>query len=145
MDVSQPSEPLSKMKDLEILEQQQKIIGLIRNYIIHTAKTMNLTARFAQGKRKSDLLLIKLRGKRKNIQTINTYLKNGFPEVDTEVPEILQKYDCFTLIVTQKLTNQETITNEGSVEDTCKMLSLGTSGVATKRVKMSEPIIIKKR
>ncbi len=88
------------------------IYARIRDYITSTAKTIDLRASFTHGRRKSDIIIVKLRGKHEHTQTMITYLLDMFSEVDIEVPQSLQRDNCCTLIITQKLTDQEVVANE---------------------------------
>ncbi len=94
------------------LKEQDQLILRIREYIVRTATVINLTPSFARGRRKSDLLLIKLRGRSEHASIIATNLVDIFPEIDVEVPKGKQQDNYFTLIITQKLANQEAVAEE---------------------------------
>ncbi len=95
-----------------ILKEKEQLASRIREYVIHNAKIVNLKVSFAPVRRKSDILLAKLRGKYKYAHNLSICLKENFPEVDIETPESLQKNDYFALIVTKKLADQEVVANE---------------------------------
>ena len=95
-----------------ILKEKEQLASCIREYITHTAKTMNLKVSFAPVRRKSDILLVKIRGGYKYAHNMSICLTENFSKVDIEIPESLQKDDYFTLIVTQKLAEQEIIVKE---------------------------------
>ena len=100
---------------MTLKEQEQDQLTLrIRRAIVSAAKAIELRASFAPGRRESDVLLVKLRGRREHAHIIATHLLDIFPEVDIEVLKGIQQdnYYNFTLIVTQKLTEQETIEKE---------------------------------
>ncbi len=96
-----------------ILEQDQLTLR-VRKAIVSAAKAIDLRASFAPGRRKSDVLLVKLRGKREHAHIIATHLVDIFPEIDIEVLKGIQQdnYYNFTLVVTQKLADQEVIAKE---------------------------------
>ena len=100
------------LENLMTSNEQEQFILRIRNYITSIAKTLNLTASFAPGRRKSDLLLVKLRGKHAYACAMASNLAEPFPEIDIEIPKIFQLDGCFTLIITQKLAEQEIIVKE---------------------------------
>ncbi len=93
-------------------EEQDKLVLSIRNTIVRTAETLNLTATFAPVRRKSDVLFVKLRGKHQYACAMASCLVDLLPEVDIEIPKSLQLDDYFTLIITQKLADQEVIIKE---------------------------------
>ncbi len=95
-----------------IPKEQEQLVLYIRKYITRTVKTINLKASFTRGRRKSDLLLVKLRGEREYAQAITASLAEVLSEVDIETPKSLQKDDYLTLIVTQKLADQEIVVKE---------------------------------
>ncbi len=97
-----------------ILEERGELILRIRKAVASAAKSIDLRSSFAQGRRKSDLLLVKLRGRREYAHVIATHLIDIFPEVDVEILRGTQKdnFYTFTLIVTQKLNEQDAVFEE---------------------------------
>ena len=97
-----------------ILEEQGELILRIRKAVVSAAKSIDLRSSFAQGRRKSDLLLVKLRGRREYAHVIATHLIDIFPEVDVEILRGTQKdnFYTFTLVVTKKLNEQDAIFEE---------------------------------
>ena len=104
-----------------IPKEKKKLVLYIRDYISRTAKTINLTPSFSHGRRKSDLLLVKLRGDREYAEAITASLAEVLTEIDIETPKSLQKDDYFTLIVTQKLADQEVAAKERRAKLTSAM------------------------
>ena len=92
--------------------KKDQLILKIRNYLIKTAKILNVKPSFAKGRRKSDILVIKLRGNQKYASTITTHLEELLSKADIEIPRSFQKEDCLTLIITEELANQEIIIKE---------------------------------
>ena len=92
--------------------EQDQLVLSTRNTIVRTAETLNLTASFAPIRRESDILFVKLRGKHQYACAMASCLADLLPEIDIEVPKSLQIDDYFTLIITQKLTDQEVIVKE---------------------------------
>ena len=95
-----------------IVKEQDQLSLRIRDYITRTTKVINLAASFGHGRRESDILLVKLRGKREHAIIIATNLVDIFPEIDVEVPKSKQESNHFTLIITQKLTDQKVAAKE---------------------------------
>ena len=94
------------------LEEQNKLALRIHKYITHIAKVTNLKTTFRPVRRKSDLLIVRLGNEYQHAHNIATYLPELFPEIDTEIPQSLQLDNYLTLIVTQKLADQEVVAKE---------------------------------
>ncbi len=93
---------------------QRELISRIRKAVVSAAKVIDLRASFAHGRRKSDMILIKLRGRREYAHVIASHLVDIFPEVDVEILKGIQEdnFYTFTLIITQKLSDQDIIYEE---------------------------------
>ena len=82
--------------------RQDELISHIRQYITKMAKTLNLEVSFAPGRRKDDLIVIKLNGEHQLKYVVANCLVEVYPEIDIDVPKKSQTNGSFLLIVTQK-------------------------------------------
>lgn len=86
----------------------QQTENRIRRSVVSAATELGLKASFADGRRDSDLLVIRLRGGRKDTVFLSQQLKEIFPSVDIDVLQGKQHDgNVMTMIVTQPLTEQE--------------------------------------
>jgi len=86
----------------------QQTENRIRRSVVSAATELGLQASFADGRRESDIMVIRLRGNRKDTVFLSQQLKEIFPTVDIDVLQG-KKHDgnIMTMIVTRPLTEQE--------------------------------------
>jgi len=86
----------------------QQTENRIRRSVVSAATELGLKASFADGRRDSDIMVIRLRGNRKDTVFLSQQLKEIFPTVDIDVLQGKQHDgNVMTMIVTQPLTEQE--------------------------------------
>ncbi len=86
----------------------QQTENRIRRSVVSAATELGIKASFADGRRDSDILVIRLRGNRKDTVFLSQQLKEIFPTVDIDVLQGKQHDgNILTMIVTEPLTEQE--------------------------------------
>lgn len=86
----------------------QQTENRIRRSVVSAATELGIKASFADGRRDSDILVIRLRGNRKDTVFLSQQLKEIFPTVDIDVLQGKQHDgNVLTMIVTKPLTEQE--------------------------------------
>ena len=93
-------------------KEQDQFALHIREYIIRTAKALNLKLSFASGRRESDLIVVKLKGEPQDAGNMINCLVDAFSEIDIDALNKPQKNGVFTFIVTRKPVDQEVILKE---------------------------------
>ncbi len=80
----------------------------IRRSVTSAATELGIKASFTEGRRDSDIIVIRLRGKRQDMVFLSQQLKEIFPAVDIEVLQG-KKHDgnIMTMIVTEPLSEQD--------------------------------------
>ncbi len=80
----------------------------IRKTVQDTADELNLDVIFSLGRRQTDIIVMHLKGKRKRVLALPTYILDIFPDVDIEFIRSASTGSEHTLtaVVTQKLTEQ---------------------------------------
>ncbi len=94
--------------------KQEELALRIRQVAINVNKAIGLRINFTKGRRQSDILLIKLSGKREHAHTILNRLAAIFPEIDVDLLKVKSKntFNTFILVATQKLDKQNLAFNE---------------------------------
>jgi len=86
----------------------QQTENRIRRSVVSAATELGIKASFADGRRDTDIMVIRLRGNRKDTVFLSQQLKEIFPIVDIDVLQGKQHDGkVMTIIVTQPLTEQE--------------------------------------
>ena len=80
----------------------------IRKAIQDTADELSINVVFSLGRRETDILVMHLKGQRKRVLVVPTYILDMFPDVDVEFIRSASTGNEHTLtaVVTQKLTDQ---------------------------------------
>ena len=86
----------------------------IRKAIQDTADELNLGVVFSLGRRETDILVMHLKGKRKRVLGLPTYILDIFPDIDIEFirSAATGSEHTLTAVVTHKLTEQPTEVQE---------------------------------
>ena len=86
----------------------QQTENRIRRSVVSAATELGIKASFADGRRDTDILVIRLRGSRKDTVFLSQQLKEIFPTVDIDVLQGKQHDGkVLTMIITLPLTEQE--------------------------------------
>ncbi len=95
-------------------EEQEKLALKIRQTVISATEASGLKASFAKGRRQSDMLIIKLSGKREHAYAISNHLVITFPEIDIDILKVKSQntFYPFILVISQKLDEQSMAFNE---------------------------------
>ncbi|UCH25784.1 MAG: hypothetical protein JSV66_17965 [Trueperaceae bacterium] len=91
------------------MEQYNETELQLRRGINELARATGVRAKFAEGRRESDVIFVKIEGKRGRVLSLPALVEDSVPEYDIEIlkSEITTKMYCLMLMLTRRLEDQE--------------------------------------